>query len=55
MQGKKVIVTKGRRKGETGILVRFEWVNMLNQDMWLVEFDNNMPDGYIDQKNFKLI
>lgn len=47
--GDKVKVRRGRRKGEIGTLVRFEWVNILGKEMWLVNFDNDMPDGYIDK------
>ena len=49
--GDKIKVKRGIRKGETGVLVRFEWVNGLGKDMWLVDFDNNRTDGYIDETN----
>lgn len=47
--GDEIKVKRGIRKGETGVLVRFEWVNGLGKDMWLVDFDNNRTDGYIDE------
>lgn len=53
--GDEIKVIRGKRKGEVGTLVRFEWVNMLGKEMWLVDFDNNMPDGYIDEKDLKKI
>lgn len=54
--GDHIRVIKGsRRKGETGTLVRFEWVNVLEREMWLVDFDNDMPDGYVDESDFKVI
>ena len=53
--GDKVKVIRGTRKGETGILARKEWVNIFAKDMWIVDFDNDMPDGYIDEERLKVI
>lgn len=54
-KGDKVKVIRGTRKGETGTLARKEWVNLFAKDMWIVDFDNDMPDGYIDEERLKVI
>lgn len=53
--GETVIIISGKRSKAVGTLVRYEWVNVLGKDMWLVSFDDNFPDGYFDETQLKAL